>query len=337
MNGTTHQMELSSTNALTVLQTAVDALPNNGGLIVVKSPFSATGQLNITSIGVNIVSDVKQRYNYVPAEINVAIERIKINATIENLNGIYLRGLVIQDLVFYATGGGSYNIVGVDIVECSIRATDASTHRGVVFEGTKTNEFFMDIHFERCLLYDTKGSETYGLITFDNLASGTSQVYFDHCCINLSGNNETVVLVTEDARIGLEISFDTCNIFFGDYTVQRLVHIKGGGSESYATGIRTRFAHGIFECHPVNTTLFDIDTDASAGKKFFGAWVVDSLISCAGTYVNLIDNDCTNWTTENQTLFMHNNLILASAKFDVGDVGTGLQFFISENSGFEYP
>jgi len=335
MNGTTHQMELSSTNSLTVLQTAVNNSPDDNSVIFVKSPFKfSSGELIINKTYVTIKTDVFFRHSGFWTDIGVQMKNVKIDSTIQEIKGVQLQGVEFGTLTLYA--GGSNPVTNVKVDDCGFH-TGTGEH-GVVVDGDGT-DYVAFVTFDDCLFMAHTPDAGYGMINFRNTVGGTGQFYFNQPSFGTWGINTTFIRVEDGGHV------DFMDIDHLSYMVQhdgnKFLHINSNGTGS--TSFNVDLHANPIEIHD-NMTFITID-DPTSGTLSCKINIHDSrVIPQTDVNFTLMDNQCeeSNWldgtNNRNHCLMFTDNIIHygPSAIFTEGVLGQNSRFvcLFSNNRGF---
>jgi len=303
----------SGATAATVIQSAIDALPAYGGIILIHASISSsTGNLTIAKNNVCLVG--LGTPNPSGSNEQPLLQKILLDGSSVSIDGGRLEGIQVRMIDINATTGVISDFQAKDV---SLRIDGTTDREGIVFRGTNN---IRHMNFHNIHARVTAASKI--AIDFRNTSTGTGDINFTGTTYidNESASTGTVaVQISADARCSFPISFE--NLVCHD------IATSGGMKPIYmvAHTVSDRGFHSLYIARffflqavaSLTHTLITIDSSSAASR--FICTIANLVVSeqATGT-VNLISNSNTNWQTRPQSLN-----ILSGARLGSGTIAIG--------------
>jgi len=245
------------TVALTVLQSAVNSIPVTGcGVIFIKPPFYADGELVIDRPGVTILSEMYPDSN---SAIFVTIDNILIDSSNRAVTGVRIQGIFTYMIRFYAANGNYIEHTYFD--ECYVHSNGGLISEGIVFDGDDAaGSDIHNIYFTKCYFYDGGQSARAGFVSF--ICIGAGQIYFDHChyACRAFAATYTFMACEDEGLVSPDVSISHCDfIASSTCTAWNFFILK---SQTNAAKIGRVYSLKVNDCwfeHNCDGTLYTIE------------------------------------------------------------------------------
>jgi hypothetical protein len=315
VNGKTGGIDFTGSNAVTVLQSAVNAFPTGNGLITLDNTFAATGQIQVGQPAVSIVS-LTAPFNNNAVQQNPFIQQLTcgINGNTVEMRGNLFAGLSLNELDLIAY----QQLTNIGFRDIAMRVIGGTGQQGFVFNGNITGggSNIQYIHFAgtTSLIDNFGGGQD---ITFEGALQPAGHVDFDDVeYVGSSVSSPETLLVFANGVIADRITFKILDMNWTPTVPggNNIFVINGGGLQTQLMGIRVDNMYS--ENHQTNNTFLTINNQTTTGLRFAMDVGFFKLSVTAGNNYNLFNILNTLWSTNDA------NHVTIKDGFVLGSQGT---------------